>query len=180
MQISFSTRTLGFAVASIAIAIPAIAQAGMLGSTMGDQYYAYGGAYNGQTNFVVGAGIEDSFLNYYDLDIDNTSITFDYKIATTWSSSPLSLAPTIYNGTAVRMVSGPTITNVTIDGATNMVGFNSSRLSFTGNEIQVDWADLSFDEDTIVKLNVETVPEPASMTVLLGGALVAMRRKFKK
>jgi len=92
----------------------------------------------------------------------------------------LSLAPTIYNGTAVRMVSGPTITNVTIDGATNMVGFNSSRLSFTGNEIQVDWADLSFDEDTIVKLNVETVPEPASMTVLLGGALVAMRRKFKK
>ncbi|MBS1708771.1 MAG: PEP-CTERM sorting domain-containing protein [Armatimonadetes bacterium] len=175
-----TTKSLTLALAAVAVVVPSIANAGLNGSTMGDQYYAYGGAYNAQTNFVVGAGIEDSFLNYYDVDVDDNSITFDYKIATTWSTSALSLAPTIYNGTAVRMVSGPAFTNVTIDGATNMVGFDASRLSWNGSEIQVDWQGLSFDEDTIVKLNVESVPEPASMSVLLGGALVAMRRKFKK
>ena len=180
MRYNLSFRTSSLVSAMMALAIPSVAHAGMMGSTMGDQYYAYGGAYNSQTNFVVGAGVEDNFAGYYDLDIDDNSITFDYLTASTWSSSSLSLAPTIYNGTAIRMVSGPSFTNVTIDGATNLAGFNASRMSWTGNEIQIDWVDLTFDENTIVKLNVETVPEPASMSVLLGGAVLALRRRFKK
>ncbi|MBX3111814.1 MAG: PEP-CTERM sorting domain-containing protein [Fimbriimonadaceae bacterium] len=184
MRYNISFRDSGLVCAIMALAIPSVAHAGMMGSTMGDQYYAYGGAYDSQTNFVVGAGVEDTFealsIQYYNIDIDDNSITFDYLSAGTWSSSSLSLAPTIYNGTAIRMVSGPSFTNVTIDGATNLAGFDASRMSWTGNEIQIDWVDLNYDENTIVKLNVETVPEPASMSVLLGGAVLALRRRFKK
>ncbi|MBX3111812.1 MAG: PEP-CTERM sorting domain-containing protein [Fimbriimonadaceae bacterium] len=180
MRTKFLDRTSSLALALMAVAAPSVAHAGLMGSTMGDQYYAYGGAYNSQTNFVVGAGAEDSFLGHYNLDVDDNSITFDYFSAGTYSTSVLSLAPTIHNGTAVRMVSGPSFTNVTIDGSTNMAGFDASRMSWTGNEIQIDWAGLTYDENTVIKLNVETVPEPASMSVLLGGAVLALRRRFKK
>ncbi|MBI5705686.1 MAG: PEP-CTERM sorting domain-containing protein [Armatimonadetes bacterium] len=170
------------AFAGVVVALPAASFAGLTGSTMGDQYYAYGGAYNSQTNFVVGAGVEDTFLSYFDIDVDDTSITFDYLpgSSSTWSSSSLSLAPTIYNGIAIRMVSGPAFTNVTVNGATNMAGFSASNISWTGSEIQIDWQNLSFDGDTIVKLDVEAVPEPATAAALALGGLGLMARRRRK
>lgn len=172
-------RALPLALASAALFIPSSAFAGLDGSTMGWQYYAYGGAYNSQTNFVVGPGVEGNFAGYFDIDVDDTSITFDYMYTSTWSTSALSLSPTIYNGIAMRMVSGPAFTSVTIDAATNMVGFNSGRISFTGSEIQIDWMDLAFTPDTIVKLNVEAVPEPTSMAALALGSVAILRRRRK-
>lgn len=173
-------RAAMLAFAGVVVALPAASFAGLTGSTMGDQYYAYGGAYNSQTNFVVGAGVEDSFLWYFNIDVDDTSITFDYTDSSTWSSSSLSLAPTIYNGIAMRMVSGPAFTGVSIDGATNMAGFDMSRISWTGSEIQIDWQNLSFTPDTIVKLNVEAVPEPATAAALALGGLGLMARRRRK
>lgn len=168
------------ALAAAIVVLPTSAVAGMDGSTMGWQYYAYGGAYDVQYNFVVGAGIEGTFLDYFDIDVDDTSITFDYLKSETWTSSGLSLSPTIYNGIAIRMVSGPDFDSVTINGATNMSGFDASRLSFTGSEIQIDWADLSFSSDTIVKLDVNVVPEPATMAFLATGAAGLVLRRRRK
>lgn len=172
-------RALPFALGASALFLPSSALAGLDGSTMGWQYYAYGGAYNSQTDFVVGPGVEGNFASYFDIDVDDTSITFDYMAAATWSSSSLSLAPTIYNGIAMRMVSGPAFTSVTIDASTNMGGFDSSRVSFTGSEIQIDWMELAFTSDTIVKLNVNAVPEPTSMAALALGSVAFLRRRRK-
>ncbi|BBO24868.1 MAG: hypothetical protein AMXMBFR19_23980 [Chthonomonadaceae bacterium] len=179
MNIKTISRAMPFALAATALFAPTSAYAGLDGSTMGWQYYAYGGAYNSQTNFVVGPGVEGNFAGYFDIDVDDTSITFDYMATSTWSTSSLSLSPTIYNGIAMRMVSGPAFSSVTIDASTNMVGFNSSRVSFTGSEIQVDWMDLSFTPDTIVKLNVNAVPEPTSMAALALGSVAFLRRRRK-
>jgi Ca2+-binding RTX toxin-like protein len=98
----------------------------------------------------------------FDILADDTSITFRYgftEFVGTWVPSQLSLAPTIHNGIAIDLLSGGTFQSVTIDPATNMVGFDSSRISFTSNEIQVDWQNLSFDSTTldsptIVKLDI--------------------------
>jgi hypothetical protein len=68
-----------------------------------------------------------------------------------------------------------------------MAGFNESDLYFTGNEIQVNWADLPFDSSTVVTLDVNgtstVVPEPSSL-VLLGSGLLAivggMRRRLAR
>ena len=35
-----------------------------------------------------------------------------------------------------------------------MVGLNKKHVSFTANEIQIDWQKLSYDSSTIVKLDV--------------------------
>ena len=169
------------------------ADASLMGSTLAWQYYAYGGPYNsdGQTagSWVVNGGVGGTFIGfsgpfYFDIIADDTSITFDYiGEASTWSPSPLSLAPTVHNGLAIDLLSGPVFSNVTINPSTNMVGFDVSRFSFTGTQIQVDWENLSFNSDTIVKLDVTTggpvIPEPSSLLLVGSGlaGLVAARRR---
>jgi hypothetical protein len=161
----------------------------LMGSTLGWQYYAYGGPYSypgGTTSgsFVVDGNVGGTFIGgtsflFFDIIADDTSITFDYDITTVgpdfWASSPLSLAPTIHNGIAIDMLVGPLFVGVTIDPSTNMVGFDASRISFTGSQIQVDWQELPFDEDTIVKLNIAVrggnVPEGSSVLMFSGGLL---------
>jgi hypothetical protein len=110
---------------------------------------------------VVNGGEGGAFPGYFSILAGANSITFNYSIyngATppTWNSSPISLPPTIHNGIAINMEAGPAFLEVGIDPATNMVGFDASRISFTGNQIQVDWENLSFTTDTIVKLDVIT------------------------
>ena len=181
------TAILGLTLAA-ASGATSVANAGMLGSTESWQYFAYGGAYNSEQSYTVTGGNVGSFLDYFDIIVDDNSITFDYSRhngTTTWSPSGLSLAPTISNGIAINMLSGPAFQSVTIDGATNLAGFNASRFSFTGNQIQVDWADLTFDSRTIVKFDINTapVPEPETYALMLAGlGLVgfAARRKSAK
>ena len=148
------------------------ASAGLIGSDLHWDYYAYGGVYEtGNTWTVPASG--GSFclfcgVTYFSILADDTSITFDYSVYSLppdiWASSVLSLAPTIHNGIAINLVSGPAFTSVSINPLTNMAGFNASRFSFTGSQIQVDWVDLPFDSSTIVKLDVNTssVPEPGT------------------
>ncbi|HUJ49637.1 MAG TPA: hypothetical protein VLW25_05545 [Bryobacteraceae bacterium] len=151
------------------------ARADLTGDQLHWDYYAYGGLYQaGNTWTDPGSG--GNFLDYFTVSSDATSITFDYLSSSTWSSSGLSLSPTIANGIAIDLVSGGPFTSVTIDSATNMVGFDSSRVSFTADQIQVDWANLSFDSSTVVKLDVNggtAVPEPAQ-TGALAFALVVL------
>jgi hypothetical protein len=133
------------------------------------QYYAYGGPYSyfdgtsgtfAATGGVVGSFIGESEYLYFNIIADPGSITLDYSVTNrapgAWSPSALSLPPTIYNGIAFDLLSGPEITSVTIDPVTNMIGFDASRISFTATQIQVDWVELPFDNGTVVKLNVST------------------------
>ena len=142
--------TLAAAGVAVLAHVPA-AQAQYLGTTLSWQYYAYGSAYTGVNPFVDNGGIDGNFAGYFNILSDNNSVTFDYTSTSTWSPSALSLAPTIHNGIAIRTVAAPNFTSVTIDPSTNMVGFDASRISFTGTEIQIDWQNLPFDPNTVVK-----------------------------
>jgi len=189
---SISSLLTGFVFLALVWAMPA--RAGLWGSTLSWQYYSYGGPYvytNAQTSgtFFVNGGVGGTFIGgttnlYFRIIADDTSITFDYSIATDlgyWTASELSLAPTIHNGIAVDMLSGPAFASVAIDPASNMAGFDASRVSVSGSQIQVDWQDLSFDPNTIVKLDISVVPEPCAcaLTGLTAAALLIYRRRRK-
>jgi len=137
------------------------ADASLSNATLQWQYYAYGGSYSSGNSFKANGKIGGEFtagtIQYFYIKATGYSITFDYKPASepgTWSPSALSLAPTIYNGIAINLVSPGKIRSVTIDPQTNMKGFGRSRISFTDHQVQVDWVGLSYTNKTIVKLLV--------------------------
>jgi len=179
--------------------LPIRADAGLIGSDLGWQYYAGGGALGtsvGDTpvpgsvtggSFIDSGGLGGEFIEptlngdlepvalpVFDIDADDTTITFDYSVSTPsiWSNSPPSLSPTIDNGIAIDLLSAGSFEDVTLDPATNMTGFSASNFSFTGNQIEIDWSDLSFDTSTVVTLDVtysetSAAPEPATYSLML-------------
>ena len=157
------------AIISVSAGAAGSAKAGWIGDTLGWQYYAYGGAYNfgGSPGSCTITKKTDcgKFFRDFKILVSAKSITFSYRPSGsggTWSTSVLSLAPTIYNGVAINLTSSNSvIKSVTIDPKTNMSGFDSSRLGFTGNQIQVDWQNLSYNSQTIVKLDVTTKTVPS-------------------
>lgn len=165
---------------------PSTADAGLMGSEFRWQFYVLGGPYfypGGETggSWIVDGEVGGTFIGgtpflYFRIIADDTSLTFDYSVTTAsipWQLSPLSLAPTIHTGVAIDLLAGPAFTSVSINPATTMVGFDASRFSFTGTQIQVDWEGLEFDSRTVVKLDVEVVPEP-DMLAFLGLGLVLL------
>ncbi|MFN0183013.1 MAG: PEP-CTERM sorting domain-containing protein [Aquabacterium sp.] len=175
------------AIAAVTLA-SASAHAGLLGSSATSQYYAYGGAYNGggsPDTFVVDGGAHAPFFNYYTIIVTDTQIIYDYQSASTWSSSGVSLNTAglyIDNGNLLSFVGAPSITSVTVDGSTNMGGFGAGNVTFNAGAVAVSWANLSFDDNTQVVLNINTmVPEPGTYALmalgLVGVAAVARRRR---
>lgn len=93
--------------------------------------------------------------------------------------------PTSFNG--VRLDAGAAganpFTSVTINAATNVVGFDASRVTFDATNIYLNLQALSVDSASVIQVDItgaETVPEPAAWTLMIGGfGLVggAMRRR---
>jgi len=159
MRVAVALITIG---AMAVLAAGAAEAGGWVGAALGWQYYVYGSAYNGlgspgQCNVQSAQTTCGTFTGFFNIVTDKHSITFDYSPSGSggqWSKSDLSLPPTIHSGVAINMTSPGRIVYVKINSATNMAGFDNSRVSFTANQIQVDWQQLSFNSSTIVKLDV--------------------------
>jgi len=69
--------------------------------------------------------------------------------------------------------------SVTINPLTNLVGFDSSRISFNQDNIWIDLQGLSFHRDDRVSLQVAPVPIPAAVWLFGAGlvGLIGLRRK---
>ena len=74
------------------------------------------------------------------------------------------------------------ITSVSIDPATNLVGFSASNLSFDASHISLNFAGLLYDPSRLVQVDVNTAtaaPEPGSFLLIgfgVGGLALAKRR----
>ena len=172
------------------------AYAGLLGSTVVSQYYAYGGTYNSEgspTSFVANGTVQETFCSAcsgslgFNLTVTDTQIDYVLFGQGPWSTSPVSLNSGglyITNGNLLSFT-GATITGVTIDSSTFLPGFTASNLTFNSGNIAIDWQDLGANGEQLV-LDVtstsaaSSVPEPAAwITMLAGFAGLGILRRFK-
>lgn len=137
---------------------------------------------SGPTTAVVGAGVEfpSTLDSMFNLDISDSNLHATYNYTSGWTGGP-------FNGFRIFDVNGtiPAFSSVAINGATNMVGFDSSRITFDADNIWVNWQNLDFDLSTVVSLDVNgggsEVLEPSTMLLMGLGltGLVVSRRRFK-
>lgn len=134
-------------------------------------------------NYLVGAGVEISGLanpgDFARIDLSDTNILVDFISGGTFVSSS-------FNGAHFADAFGTiaAFTSVTVSAATNLGGFNASRISFDANNIFLNFTGLTFSANSIVSVNVAgapstKVPEPGTLTLLGLGALAAgaLRRR---
>lgn len=173
MKRFIAAAALAGSVAGSAVAAP------LMGSVLNYQYYyptlssPYAGTPDVNSNFIVGPGVELHTLTdaIGSLDVTADQIIVDFSHSSVFGSAT-------FSGWVLTDIFSTidSFTSVTFDAATNMVGLDASRLSFTADTIALNWQGLSFDADTRVVLNVVTgnpVPEPGTLP-LLGAALLGI------
>lgn len=112
------------------------------------------------------------------MDISDTNLYIDYSNQTSWS-------PATFNGFKITDVFSDIadFTSVSINSATNMVGFDLSRITVLADSIWVNWQGLSFTSETIVSLDINqsAVPIPAAAFLFAPALLgfMGLRRKAK-
>ena len=101
-----------------------------------------------------------------------------FNLSSTWGTGA-------FSGFQIFDVNGtiPAFSSVVINGATNMAGFDASRITFDADNIWVNWQGLDFNTGTIVSLDVNGVSETPEPTTMLPvgmaavGILVSRRRR---
>lgn len=175
---SFALLAFGLIALALVVASPARAL-GLTGQSMSVAYYApdtstvYGGAAFTPPSFVVGPGQETdgNVEDVTHLLVDFGDDTLDIVLKTTlfqphWPDAA-------FSGMIFTSVLPHAIASATVDASTTMAGFNDSRVSFTGNQLLVNWADLSYVDGTTVKINFTFVPEPGG-ALLVGCGLIGL------
>jgi hypothetical protein len=174
---------LGFVAVSLGGAAAPGSALGLTGQSLTAAYYhpdlvtVYGVAWTPSASFTVGAGqetdgnVEDVTHLLVDFADDSLTITLQTILSTpTWNN-------TSFNGPVFSSVLPHGIASASVDGSTTMSGFDGTRISYTSNQILVNWAGLSYVDGTVVKINFTFVPEPASAALLLAAGLaLAVRR----
>jgi hypothetical protein len=125
--------------------------------------------------FVVGAGVDTV------ADVDGT-VTISTDFAATTLTLVISTelptpgwAATAFNGPVFSGTLPHGITGLSVNALTTMEGFDNTRLSFTSDEIRIDWSGLAYVDGTqvVVDASFTTVPEPTALA-LFGFALLGL------
>ncbi|TFW28945.1 hypothetical protein [Massilia horti] len=98
-----------------------------------------------------------------DLDIGANTIDLHYL-----ASAPA--APGVFDGYVLTFQNAPEILSVKLDSSSTLT---PTSISFTGNSVLINNADLALTPQSRVLLNVAVVPEPQEVAMMLGG-LVAL------
>lgn len=174
---------LAMVILAIGLLAPAPADAGLIldGQTVTYQYFfpdlssPYGNADNGDK--LVGPGVEVSNVadNVATMDISDTNLYVDYTVSTSWN-------PAVFNGFRITDTFGtiPDFTAVLINPVTNLVGFDSSRISFDADNIWVNWQGLAFNPNTVVSLDLQAAPEPGTLALMALGLFGVGTLRSKK
>lgn len=93
------------------------------------------------------------------LDIGANTIDLHYL-----ESAPA--APGVFDGYVLTFANAPEITSVTLDPSSTLT---PTSISFTGNSVLINNADLALTPESRVLLNVAVVPEPQEAAMMLGG-----------
>ena len=129
--------------------------------TFGTAFYA--------ANATVGSAVEfphPVFAPYVDVDFTDTTVHFAWITSNFFNSAS-------FNGYWIRDIDGtiPKFVDVRLDPITNLVGMSSSRIFFDADNIVISMAGLSFTAETVMQINVNSVPEPTSPCIVLLGAI---------
>ena len=175
------------------LGVAASSYAGLIGSTMTANYYYAGGIQqDGYATGVVSGSVLGTYssdrdgLNgaIYRVSVTDTQVILDFSVNQngpfTWTTSILSLDAgglVVNNGTALFFTGAPEITSVSLDALSNMGGLDASRITFNGSAVAINWYGLSFDNNTRVVLNVNSVPAPGALALLGAVGFVGSRRR---
>jgi hypothetical protein len=148
------------------------AQAGFEGLTVHGEYLYPDTAtvFQDLGNAVITPGFTFNFTNS-EVTVAIGDTTIDTRFFTTANAAT-------FNGPRLTVIgSAPAITDVAIDPATNVPGFDSSRLSFTSDSILENIQGLAFPANGNIRLNVQfasAVPEPSSFVMVGTGVLIGV------
>jgi hypothetical protein len=135
-----------------------------------DQLYS-----NMGTGTVDADGVTFDGIGLFDLTVTGSKIVADYKGQSTWTSAS-------FNGFVLTDLT-KLFPSVSLNSATNLIGFDASRFHVANNSLFVNWSGLSFNQNSQVVFDVQStgVPEPLTLSLLAIGLLgIAATRKRKQ
>ena len=178
-RLRISTIAVTTAIVAWGLAGLAPVQAGLIGKQMDAVYYypdtssSYTMASFTPPSFIVGSGQETDgdVEGVTHLLVDFSDSALAITLTTTLSSPTWGTAA--FNGIIFTSPGPLGILNAVVDPATTMAGFDNSRISFSSDQILVNWNGLSYQDGTMVAINF-AVPEAAPAPLIGRGIPVVL------